>query len=117
MYSKRLWACLLGGILSAVICTVGAQLIFGSSGFTWQNAAARVANRLLLGFVIAISGWKINHLLHGAVLGLLLSLSVSLGFLPSGMLSFILFTAAGTVYGVLIEWLSTDIMKAPMRPA
>lgn len=115
MYAKRLWACLFGGVLCAAICTVGAQIIYGFPALTWENAAATVANRLLLGLVIGINGWRLNHLLHGAALGFLVSLSVSVGFLPHELLKFLLFTAAGTAYGLLIEWLATDILKAPMR--
>jgi hypothetical protein len=117
MYAKRLWVCLFGGILSAAICTVGAQIIYGFPGLTWEDSAATVANRLLLGLVIGISAWRLNHLLHGAALGFILSLSVSIGFLPHDLLGFLLFTLAGTVYGLLIEWLATDILKAPMRSA
>ena len=115
MYQKRLLACILGGVLSAIICIVGRQIIFGFPEITWENIAATVANRLLLGFVIGISCWRINYLLHGAILGLILSLSVSIGFLPSNLLGFLLYTSAGILYGIFIEWLSTDVFKAPMR--
>jgi len=115
MYKKRLLACMLGGIISAAICLVGRQIIFGFPDILWGNIAATVANRLLLGFVIGVSGWKINYLLHGAILGLLLSLSVSIGFFPGNILGFFLFTTAGILYGVFIEWLSTDVFKAPMK--
>ena len=115
MSKKRLWVCVLGGFIAAAICLVGRQIIFGFTDVTWQNIAATVANRLLLGFAIGISCWRINYLLHGAVLGLILSLSVSIGFLPTDLLPFFLYTAAGTLYGLLIEWLSTDVFKAPMK--
>jgi hypothetical protein len=115
MYQKRLLACMLGGVLSAVICIAGRQIIFGFPEITWENIAATVANRLLLGFVIGISCWRINYLLHGAILGLILSLSVSIGFLPGNLLGFFLYTSAGILYGIFIEWLSTDVFKAPMR--
>ena len=114
MNKKRLLACMLGGVISAVICLVGRQIIFGFPEILWENIAATVANRLLLGFVIGISGWKINYLLHGAILGLILSLSVSIGFLPINILGFFLYTSAGILYGILIEWLATDVFKAPM---
>ena len=117
MHSKRLWACLLGGVLSAAICTLGAQIIFGFPPFDWEHASRTVANRILLGFVVGISGCKMSHLLHGALLGLLISLTVSIGFLPSDLLRFFLFTSAGIIYGLLIEWLATDILHAPMRSA
>jgi len=114
MNSKRFWACMLGGLISAVICLVGRQIIFGFPEITWENVAATVANRLLLGFTIGISGWRLNHFLHGALLGFILSLSVSVGFLPDRLLEFALYTSAGSVYGVMIEWLSTDLLGAPM---
>jgi hypothetical protein len=72
-----------------------------------------VANRLLLGFVVGISSWKIRHHLHGALLGLILSLTVSVGFIPNDMLKFVLYTSAGVFYGIMIDWLATDIFKAP----
>jgi hypothetical protein len=115
MYTKRLWACLFGAVLAAVLCLVGRQIIFDFPEITWDAVAATVANRLLLGFVVAISGWRINHFLHGAILGLILSLSVSIGFLLSNSLGFLAFTAAGVFYGFMIEWLATDLFKAPMR--
>jgi hypothetical protein len=115
MYRKRLLACMIGGVLSAIICLVGKQIVYGFPEITWEALAVTVANRLLLGFVIGISCWRINYLLHGAILGLIVSLSVSIGFFPTNSLSFFLYTPAGIVYGILIEWLSTDVFKAPMR--
>lgn len=115
MDKKRFWACMLGGAIAAGICLAGRQVIFGFPEITWENIAATVANRLLLGFAIGISCWKTSYLLHGAFLGLIFSLSVSIGFLPGNWLGFFLFTVAGVLYGVLIEWLATDVFKAPMR--
>jgi len=56
-----------------------------------------------MGFAIGISSWKIPDLMHGELIGLFLSLSVSIGFLPADLLSFGLYTTAGVLYGVLIE--------------
>ena len=115
MYRKRLLVCLLGGCVSAVVCLVSWQVVFGFPEILWENIAATMANRILLGFVIGISGWRLNHLLHGALLGLLLSLSVAIGLLPGLVLNFVLFTAAGIMYGIFIEFLATDLFKAPMK--
>ncbi len=115
MYRKRLLVCLLGGCISAAACLIGRQIIFGFPEILWENLAATVANRILLGFVIGISAWRINYKLHGALLGLLLSLSVSIGFLPDMVLGFFLFTTAGIIYGMFIEWLATDVFKAPLK--
>ena len=115
MYRRRLLACLLGGVIAAVICLAGRQVVFGSPPVTWDTVAATMANRMLLGFVIAISGWRINRFAHGALIGLIVSLTVSIGFLFSEPFRFLLYTTAGVAYGVLIEWLSTDLFKAPIK--
>jgi hypothetical protein len=112
MAQKRILSCMLGGFISACICLVGSQIIFGFPGITWSTVSMTVANRLLLGFVIGISSWQLKHHLHGALLGLILSLTVSISFLPGEPLKFILYTGAGICYGVFIDWLATDILNA-----
>jgi hypothetical protein len=113
MNTKRVLICIFGGAISAVFCVLGRQVIYGFSEITMQTVAHTVANRLLLGFVIGISCWRINHLVHGAILGFLFSVSVSIGYLPDGLIDFVAYTLAGTFYGVFIEWLSTDLFSAP----
>jgi hypothetical protein len=110
---KRIYSCLLGGLISACICLGGSQIIFGFPKIEWSTISMTVANRLLLGFVIGISSWRIKHHLHGALLGLILSLTVSIGFLPDETLKFILYTSAGIFYGIMIDWLATNVFKAP----
>jgi phosphatidylserine synthase len=106
---------MLGGVISAILCVVGHLIIYNFPVLTWDDLAVTVANRLLLGFVIGISCWRLHHLLHGAILGLIVSLSASIGFFPDHMLGFFLYTPAGILYGILIEWLSTDVFKSPMN--
>jgi len=110
---KRVLTCLLGGVISAFICLAGSQLIFGFPKIEWNTISITVANRLLLGFVVGISSLKIKHHLHGALLGLILSLTVSIGFFPDESLKFTLYTSAGIFYGIMIDWLATDVFKAP----
>lgn len=112
MAQKRIQVCILGGIISACICLVGSQVIFGFPDITWSTVSTTIANRLLLGFVIGISSWRVKGHLHGALLGLILSLTVSIGFLPGDILKFFLYTGAGIFYGIMIDWLATDIFKA-----
>ena len=114
MDKKRFWICLLGGVISAGVCLAGRVILFGFPEIHWPDIAASVANRILLGFAIGVSSWKIPYLLHGALIGLFFSLSVSIGFLPADLVSFALYTTAGVFYGVLIEWLATDTFKRPM---
>ena len=113
MNTKRVLICILGGAVSAAFCVLGRQVIYGFTEIRMETIAHTVANRLLLGFVIGISSWRINHLVHGAVLGFLFSVSVSIGYLPDGLIDFVAYTLAGTFYGVLIEWLSTNLFSAP----
>jgi len=112
MDKKRIWFAVLGGVICACVCLLGSQIIFGFPGITWSTVSMTVANRLLLGFVIGISGWQLKHHLHGALLGLILSLTVSISFLPGEPFKFILYTGAGICYGVFIDWLATDKLNA-----
>lgn len=112
MITKKIQVCILGGIISACICLIGSQVIFGFPETTWSTVSTTIANRLLLGFVIGISSWDIKHHLHGTLLGLILSLTVSSGFLPGDILKFFLYTGAGIFYGVMIDWLAADVFKA-----
>jgi hypothetical protein len=114
MNKRRLWACLLGGAIAAVVCFVGYEILFGFPPVTFASVAGTIANRLLLGFAIAVSGWRLPHLLHGGIMGLLFSLSVSIAFVADPF-RFFAFTGAGVLYGVFIEWLSSDVFKAPMK--
>ena len=109
---KRIWFCLLGGVISACICLAGSQIIFGFPVITWSTVSMTIANRLLLGFVIGISSWRIKYHLHGALLGLILSLTISIGFLPGDILKFFLYTGAGIFYGVFIDWFASDVFKS-----
>jgi hypothetical protein len=115
MYRKRVFACIVGGAISALICVSGGNLRGVIAGISPAVLAASIVNRLLIGFVIAISQWRMNYMLHGVVIGLLVSLTVSLQFLPSDQQTFFLYTGAGVVYGVLTEILSTVVFRAPMR--
>ena len=114
MYPNRFGVCLAGGLISALICIVGSQIIRGFPPRTLETMADKVTNRLLLGFVIGISSWRINYLLHGAALGLILSLTVSIGF--TDLTDFALYTSAGVLYGLMIEAFSTVTFSSPMRP-
>lgn len=114
MYQKRFIVCIIGGIISAFICILGGS-IRGAFTTISLTVLAISANRLLIGFVIGISGWRINYLLHGAIIGLIISITTSIKFLPDDMISFVLYTCAGVVYGLLTEFLSTVVFKAPMK--
>lgn len=117
MTGRRWTACMIGGLLAAVVCVSGGYLRGAINQVTFAVLAASIANRLLIGFVVAVSHWRLNYLLHGAVIGLLVSLTASLRFLPDDRLTFVLYTCAGAAYGVMTEFLATVVFKSPARCA
>ena len=115
MSYKRLLICILGGVISAIICISGGIIRGAVTGLSFILFSS-ILNRIMIGFIIGISGWKkLNYILHGAVIGLLVSITKSLTFLPADKLSFILFTSAGIIYGIFIEILSTNLFKAGIK--
>jgi len=73
-----------------------------------------IGNRILIGFVIGISIWRIHYLVHGALIGLIVTLSASVGILSQSIAGFAMYTVAGIVYGFLIELFATKVFKAKM---
>ncbi len=113
MNIKRVIICVIGGIIAAAIC-IGGMATGGRVELTGVIIATGIGNRVLIGVVIGISGWRINYLLHGALIGFLVTLSSSVGILFNSMQGFAMYTAAGIIYGVLIEFFATKVFKAPM---
>ena len=112
---KRLMASLLGGVLCAGICVAGGTVLNnGSLPELSLMLGASILNRLLIGFVIGISGLKkMNYILHGAVIGFIVSFTVSIGFLGNNnIFEFIIYTSAGIIYGIIIELIATKLFKA-----
>ena len=114
MNKKRLIVCLIGGVIAAFICIMGMKS-GGRVELTTTILLSGIGNRILSGFVIAISCWKMNYLLHGALIGLIVTFSSSIIMLPDNMTGFLMYTIAGMVYGLLIELCATKVFKAPMK--
>ncbi len=113
MYPMRLIVCLAGGAIAAGIC-VGGMWLGGQVAMTMPVVLSTAANRLLIGFVIAASGWRLHYLVHGAAVGLIVTLSVSVMILPD-FRGFLMFTGAGAAYGLLIELAATRLFGAEME--
>ena len=113
MNLKRVIICIIGGIAAAGICIWG-MLTGGRVEITAMLIASGIGNRVLIGFVIGISNWKIHYILHGAIIGFLVTFSSSVGILFTSLEGFLMYTCAGIVYGVLIEIFATKVFKAPM---
>jgi hypothetical protein len=84
----------------------------GSAEISGIALISSIGNRILIGFVIGISGWRIHYLLHGSLMGLIVTLSISIGILLDSVSGFLMFTVAGLIYGFLIELFATKIFKA-----
>ena len=113
MNMKRLIICLIGGIISSIICAAGMKFLNASVTIPILLASG-IGNRILIGFVIGISRWKINYLLHGALIGLIVTLSTSIGLLTQNINGFFIYTTAGIFYGIFIEIFATKIFNAKM---
>jgi len=111
---KRVLICTIGGLIAAVICSTGGMLTGNISELSFLAIAGLFVNRIMIGFVIGISRLRINYLFHGALIGLLISLIISISFLPSNITGFLLFTGAGIIYGLLIELFATKIFKSTL---
>jgi len=114
MNVKRMIICVIGGVIAGAICVSG-MAGGGRVELTPMIVASSVGNRILIGFVIGISRWKMQYLLHGALIGLLVTLSSSIGIAFTSVQGFLMYTAAGIMYGLLIELFATKVFRAPMQ--
>ncbi|MDH5655425.1 MAG: hypothetical protein OEZ34_05925 [Spirochaetia bacterium] len=115
MNYKRLSFCILGGFLSALFCLMGSQTSFDPPlEINSSLISMDFANRILLGFTLGISRWNINYILHGAIIGLLVSFSASMTFILDDLYRFLMYTGAGVFYGVIIEVVMNKFLKLPV---
>ena len=100
-------------MIAAAIC-IGGMASGGRVELTPIIISTGIGNRILPGFVIGISNWRINFLLHGAIIGFLVTFSLSVGIIFTSLQGFAMYTVAGIIYGVMIELFATKVLKAPM---
>jgi hypothetical protein len=111
---KRLLLSIVGGIICATICAIGRKLLIPDITLSVLMVSA-FGNRILIAFVIGISRLKVPYLLHGAMIGFIVTLSYSSGMLfDNNSAGFIPYTVAGTIFGMLIELFTTKLCKAPV---
>jgi len=114
MSIKRIIICTIGGIIAGVLCIMGGVLSGNIDEITFLGLLPLFFNRIMLGFIIGISNLKMHYLIHGALIGFLISLISSLQFLEESIIGFVLFSVAGIIYGLLIEWAATKLFKCPL---
>lgn len=112
MQNKRLLICTTGGLVAGIICSIGGFLSGNIAELSFFAIAGTFFNRIMLGFIIGISSLRINYLLHGMLIGFLVSLINSISFLENSINGFLFFTLAGIIYGLLIELFASKVFKA-----
>jgi hypothetical protein len=98
------------GFVFGIICWLLASS--GDPEMAASGAWSIILNRALLGFVIGISAWKINYILHGIILGFIVSFPMAVSSL--GLKGFKIFLGTlimGIIYGFLIELITHFVVK------
>lgn len=121
--AKRCITATLMGFATGFICLA---LASSSPGVLPAAVAYQlIFSRALAGFTIGISVFKMGHWsIHGAVIGAVFSLPLAF----SGLMApdspqfdkntmFIMTIVLGLIYGVLIEFVTSVLLKAKMQPA
>ena len=111
VYAKRLISTTLLGVVAGIACWQGGQSV--GIVYTPGLIAGTIANRAFIGFAIGVSTLPLHHLAHGALLGVLGSLPMAL--MSPNLQGAVMFTAYGALWGLLIEIITTKVVKAPMR--
>ena len=118
--SKRVIAATLMGFICGFICYGLASS--GPQSLPTPVAIQIILSRALLGFGIGISIFNMGHwTIRGAVMGIVFSIPLAVSglmapandqFSPSSM--FIATVVMGIIYGLLIEFVTTVLLKAKM---
>ncbi len=114
----RLISSVILGTIFGIICWLGITYSpFGGFQMTTAVILGTILNRTLIGFCIGISNWKnMNYLVHGLLMGLLVTIPLSIFPLVDGqiLMGFVSLEIAGAVYGLLTELIVTKLLKAPI---
>jgi hypothetical protein len=97
------------GFIFGIVCW-----LLASSGGPMPASIAWsiILSRTLLGFVIGISAWKINYVLHGIILGFIVSIPMAVSALgTNGFKIFLGTLIMGIIYGFLIELITHFVVK------
>ena len=119
---NRVIVATLAGVLAGLSCWLGGQYGLGYAHSPLQ-VVNTVGSRTLIGFVIGISGLRMNWQVHGLLLGLIVGAPFALGhlmaFTGSGRdtaVGIMLFPL-GAFYGWAIELITTKIFRLPGKNA
>ena len=106
---KRIGLATLFGFFCALICLALGHWA-GKTPWSVPFIAAGIANRTMMGVVIGVCGVKMNPFLRGPLFGLLMSLGPGIAlYAPDKTIPYLV---AGTIYGLLIDALTSKAFKA-----
>jgi len=98
------------GFIAGIVCFLLAKRGSPEPLGTWIIWSI-IFGRTLIGFVIGISAWRINYLVHGVLIGLIVSFPLALG---SGMKGTNIFWGSlimGGIYGFFIALITNLVVK------
>jgi hypothetical protein len=108
--SRVIFATILGFLCGIVCWRLAASHGPLAANMVWSI----IFSRTLIGFVIGISAWKIFYLVHGIILGFVVSLPMALATLSMPERGFQIFLGTlvmGMIYGFLIELITHLVIK------
>jgi hypothetical protein len=110
MNNKRIVIACIFGFICGVICLLLGHFA-GGTAFSVLFVASGLVNRTMMGFVIGTSGVKGSPFIRGPIYGILMSVGPALasGFAAD---KFIPYCVAGTLYGLLIDAMTSKVFKA-----
>lgn len=117
MTYKRLVIALIMGVLAGIVCVLMSSQ-GNPSSMSLRLLLSIFTSRVLIGFVIGISAWKMHWALHGILMGLIVSapgaFSAALGATPEfGKWQLFIWTLVmGIIYGFVIELVTSVFFKA-----
>lgn len=117
---NRVIVATLAGVLAGISCWLGGQYGLGYAHSPLQ-VVHTVGSRTLIGFVIGISGLRMNWQVHGLLLGVIVGAPFALGHLMTFTASWydtavgLMLFPLGAFYGWAIELITTKIFRLPAR--
>ena len=112
MSTKRIIIATIMGAICGIICW---KMASSNGELPAAIAASIFFSRVLLGFGIGISAWKMSWWLHGIIMGVIFSIPGAFGGLASPEQAVFIFVGTigmGVIYGVVIELVTTVLFKA-----
>lgn len=119
MSFKRFYLACLLGILAGVVCVWLASS--GGDTLTKKEMLSIFTGRVLIGFVIGISGLRIGWALHGLFIGLSVSIPGAFGAMMSAhgdwgkWEMFAITIVMGMLYGFVIELVTSVLFNARLK--